>query len=343
MIPKAKREEWVDAIKGLCMILILNAHLTHQPLPVPANMLIWVYVTLFFGLAGYTYHPKAETMKAFCRKKAARLLIPYVAYSVAALLCMLPVLVWKGTWAKVLLGIVYARFAVFLPASEQMQILSIGNAPLWFLPAMFVGYTMFRGLMTLPPLRRTLVCGGCFCLPLFACFLPFLLPWSLDVAGLAALCMLGGHMMQGRMQMGRTVVRLGAFILACAVFGVTGSMLKEVNISVADYGNRTLFPPLAIVCLLLETLAALYMLAQLFLWLRGTYLTRFLAWCGRISLTLMCTHMYTGKAALWILKKTPLPHMVVTFCCLACAVACCAVWVAFCRKFKDRWPLLQYL
>lgn len=343
MIPKAKREEWVDAIKGLCMILILNAHLTHHQLPVPANMLIWCFVTLFFVLAGYTYHPKPETMKDFCRKKAARLLIPYFAYSVAALLCMLPVLVWKGTWAKALLGIVYARFAVLLPASEQTQILNIGNAPLWFLPAMFVGYTMFRGLMSLSPLCRVLGGMGCFFLPLLACFLPFLLPWSLDVAGLAALCMLGGYMMQGCMHMERKALKVGAFILACVIFGVTGSLLKDVNISIADYGNRTLFPPLAIVCLLLETMAALYVLAQLFSWLRGTYLSRFLAWCGRISLTLMCTHIYTGKAALWILKKTPLPYIIVTFCCLSCAVACCAVWVAFCRKFKNRYPLLQYL
>lgn len=343
MIHKAKREEWVDVIKGLCMILILNAHLTHHQLPVPFNMLIWCFVTLFFAVAGYTYHPKQETIKDFCHKKAVRLLIPYFAYSLAALVCLLPMLILKGTWGKALLGIVYARFAVILPASEQTQILNIGNAPLWFLPAMFLGYCLFRGLVSLSTLGRVIGCVGCFCLPWFACYLPFLLPWSIDVAGMAALCMLGGYIIKDLILIERKDIKIGLFVISCLIFCATGSVLKDVNISIANYGNQTLFPPLAIACLLLETLGALAMLAQLFSWLQSTYLTRCLSWCGRISLPLMCTHIYTGKATLWILNKTPLPEFCVTLGCFLCVFVCCALWVAFCSKFKDRYSLLQYL
>lgn len=335
-----KREAWVDAVKGGAILLIINAHITRIPLCFPLDYLVICYVTLFFSVAGYTFSLKRESYGIFCRKKAERLLIPYACYSLFAYLCLLPWLVYKGLWSYSLLGIIYARFFL-VPHGEHL--LNIGNAPLWFLPAMFVAYCFFRGLLTLSSPLRIVAGLCCFALPALACVSPFLLPWSLDVAGLAALCMLGGYYMKGQLGRQGVWVQLICAAFSLAIFILMGYLLGPVNISIAEYGNKSLLPVWRVGCLLLMTLSSTYLLALFFIFLDGTYVTRFFAWCGRMSLMLLCTHIYIGHAAEAAFRVLKVPPLLAAPLCLMLILFCAKILSDVCRKYGEKWRFLKYL
>lgn len=335
-----KRETWVDAVKGVAILLIINAHITHIHLFFPLDYLVICFVTLFFSVAGYTFRLKQESYGSFCLNKAERLLIPYVCYSLSAYLCLLPWLMYKGLWAHSLLGIIYARF-VMVPGGERL--LNIGNAPLWFLPAMFVAYCFFRCLLTLSfPLR---IAAGlcCFSLPALACVSPFLLPWGVDVAGFAALCMLGGYLMKGRLCQQCVWVQLICMAFSLLLFILTGHLLGTVNISIAEYGDKSLSPVWRVGCLLLMTLSSTYLLARFFLFLDGTYVTRFFAWCGRMSLMLLCTHMYIGHAAEAAFRVLNVPPLLAAPLCMTIILFGAKCLSDVCRKYGEKWRILKYL
>lgn len=335
-----KREAWVDAVKGVAILLIINSHITHMPLFFPLNYLVICYVTLFFSVAGYTFRLKQESYGSFCRKKAERLLIPYAFYSLSAYLCLLPWLLYKGLWTHSLLGIIYARFVV-VPGGETL--LNIGNAPLWFLPAMFVAYCFFRGMLTLfLPLRLAVgVC--CLGLPALACVCPFLLPWGVDVAGFAALCMMGGYLMKGWLLRQRMWGKLIGGALSLSIFVLLGYLSGPVNISVSEYGAESLFPILRVGCLLLLTLSSTYLLSLFFRILEGSYVTRFFAWCGRMSLMLLCTHIYIGHASEAAFRVMNVPPMLAAPLCMMMILFSAKFLSAACRQYGEKWRVLQYL
>lgn len=324
------------------MILILNLHVLHIKLPFPIDLLPYCHVTLFFAVAGYTYRHKEETYGAFCRKKAARLLMPYLLYSVTAFVLYCPQLIEKGIWQLSLLGIAYGRNPV--RSGEDVCLINFGNGPMWFLPAMFFGYALFRWVMILSPKRRMLSLLVCFALPVGACYIPFLMPWSIDVAGFAALCMCGGYWMKEHVRLNARWLRVCTTCLAACIFIGTGLALGRVNVAVSLYGNEYLSPPaVAVVCYMVMTLAALYVFYQVFSFIKETWISRFFAWCGRMSLTLLCTHIYSSKLISHLLNRMDWPLGIIAMCYLIFMLLSAWLWFVFCRRFESRWPILQYL
>lgn len=80
----SKRIVWVDAVKYICILMVMLSHLE-------ARTDIWqafytpFFLTAFFFVSGYTYKPK-DNFKQFLYKKFRQLFIPWLVFSVLAIL-----------------------------------------------------------------------------------------------------------------------------------------------------------------------------------------------------------------------------------------------------------------
>ena len=76
---KQNRIPWVDAAKGLAILLVIVGH-TVPTGSFTRNIIFSFHIPLFFLLTGYTFHPSASWSEAWerCKKDAMRLLVPYV-------------------------------------------------------------------------------------------------------------------------------------------------------------------------------------------------------------------------------------------------------------------------
>ena len=76
-----KRILWMDIAKaaGILMVLLVHTGRSFGPLSFFGGMF---YMPIFFVLAGMTFHYRPEeTLGAFVKKKAKRLLLPYFGYN----------------------------------------------------------------------------------------------------------------------------------------------------------------------------------------------------------------------------------------------------------------------
>lgn len=77
-----KRILWLDALKGIGIILVI---ISHANLDIPyLNYFTAGYIQLFFVIAGFTYKPNPQIV-TLLRKKANRLLLPYFFYGLCTL------------------------------------------------------------------------------------------------------------------------------------------------------------------------------------------------------------------------------------------------------------------
>lgn len=83
-----KRLKWIDATKGLCILLIMISHC--MPINNYVNVFLFSgYVAIYFILSGFTYRRKG-TLRGEFISKFKRLLIPFFIYSVFAVLTYAP-------------------------------------------------------------------------------------------------------------------------------------------------------------------------------------------------------------------------------------------------------------
>lgn len=175
MQPQTQRIAWVDVLKGIGIYLIYVVHLPGALGNFNVALMVFA-VPLFFFAGGLTDRfSRARSWKEFLRRRAQRILIPYVAFGVATMLVRVLVDEDKSlgnliTWAKeLLLGRRNHIFAVAL----------------WFLPCYFVMTLCYRALRQLLKKRWLilLVCAGVsLTVRLFIeSWEP--LPWSIDSAG----------------------------------------------------------------------------------------------------------------------------------------------------------------
>lgn len=74
-----QRLVWLDALKGIGMLLII---LVHSELYVPGKRyLVAGFIPLFFIATGYTF-PFRDSIRQIALKRSKRLLIPYFVYGI---------------------------------------------------------------------------------------------------------------------------------------------------------------------------------------------------------------------------------------------------------------------
>ena len=127
----AKRISYIDMAKGMGIILVVAGHTGF----LSETVLTWVmsfHMPLFFILSGMLLshtHADRQNMSTFLKKKARGILIPYFSFSALSIL-----------FSAILDN---ASFASYLPNALVQTFTLYGISVLWFLPALFLGETVF--------------------------------------------------------------------------------------------------------------------------------------------------------------------------------------------------------
>lgn len=122
MSEKRKRIEWIDAARGIGILMVMLGH-TY----VDAKYIFWFYafhMALFFFLSGCTFRLHTD-VRSFLKKKACGLLIPYVFFAV---------LITAYNWVS---AVTHSN-TFNLQDTVLCYFLQIRYTHLWFLPCLFL-------------------------------------------------------------------------------------------------------------------------------------------------------------------------------------------------------------
>lgn len=240
------RKGYLDIAKAIGIIIVLINHIELRL--GRTNFFLGVFfVSEFFLLAGMTFRKKdGETIKSFAGKKAKRLLLPYGIYSIFYLGWYSLRGIVAGTFSvtdffRKTAGCLYARNYLFPLREDKVYLMEIMNAPLWFLPALFLGLLGYFALSEWLGDKKKWGVLTVFLLAMLCHYtLPILLPWSIDTA-LAMLPLLyfgeklatKDYVTTTRKQIWLLPFTLLAFLLLTTING-------NGNLSIGNYGNSML-------------------------------------------------------------------------------------------------------
>lgn len=237
------RKGYLDIAKAMCILIVLVNHIELSL--GRANQFLGVFfVSGFFVLSGMTFYQKAgETLKSFVKKKAKRLLLPYAGYSLFYLGWYTMRAVFSGAFTlsdflRKLAGCMYARTYFFPERDEKVYLMEIMNAPMWFLPALFVSLVLYYVISQyLGEKKKWGVLFGLVLALLCHYVVPFLLPWSIDTAMAMLPLLYAGEELAKKdyIQITRTKLWVMPFTLLCFLLFVLVN--GSGNISVGDYGR----------------------------------------------------------------------------------------------------------
>ncbi len=285
----AVRKVWLDAVKGLGIILVVWSHLPRIPKIGPC--LFACFMPLFFIASGYTGNRTFKT-KDYIQKKGKRLLIPYAVYGILLLLLKMRKTIFQGNvqeFALDFIGFFYSRYYLYVEKGEEnIYFLTSGNSTHWFLTAFFVGSVLAIPLLKCAYAKWLAIAYLLFTVLLS--YLPILLPWSLDMGFFVAVFIWIGMLLRERQfeefsnKIYVLICLLGSLLYVC-LFSVN----QGINMSVRKYGQ----PGAAgVVLFLLIGIAGTVVAMSFFKLIEHTRITRLFASVGRISLTIMCLHKF---------------------------------------------------
>lgn len=130
----AKRELWIDNLKGLCLLLIVIGHLGTIPKPIgfilrPTDL---VYVTIFFFLSGWLFRNDKYSFTDFTTRKVRSLLVPYIA-----ICCAVSLFDWN----------LYLKPTEYMLDAMRCCIMGDGvpkASPLWFVSTLFFANILLK-------------------------------------------------------------------------------------------------------------------------------------------------------------------------------------------------------
>ena len=135
--PKMERLDHLDAVRGLCVLLIvIEHHLLDADFVV--RYLCSFSLPPFFLISGYLYAHKKEwerPFKAIAAKNIRRLMYPFVTFSIINL-------IWHLLYYKVVFRTTVPD-SVTLPELLLYSVTTYGYNALWYLPAMLFGTLLF--------------------------------------------------------------------------------------------------------------------------------------------------------------------------------------------------------
>lgn len=242
-----ERKASLDIAKAVGVFIVLINH-AELAIGKGSYYLGAFYMPLFFIIAGMTYRYRPEgSYLEFVKKKARRLLVPYVLYN-AFLFCfsVLKHYLLEGNVTRELffplLGCLYSRN--FLFADElggNVFFLTILNSPLWFLTALFLTLALYDAVSRLTKHKKKWMLGAMLlCLAFsaaFRLFLPILLPWSADTVFLCMVFVFVGELITEYEIMEKLYVKSYWLLLFLAVFIAVVNINGSGNMSVRDYGK----------------------------------------------------------------------------------------------------------
>ena len=281
MVYSESRKKWIDSAKGLAMLMIIAGHAGNGHVAVR-----WVYgvhLVMFFLLSGYTFRKKPLT-RDYLNRRFVRLMVPYF-WTCLAILVMDVLMAYGGTTAVITEIIRHDLIRSFFASGV---ITNFGNIELgtrigaiWFLPALYFASIFFQIILHHCNGNDSLAGLISAVLAIFAHisgrFIWF--PFSIQSGMMAVFFMWLGYEIREK----NLLSRLRRWHYPCAlIILLLGYYLDYCNIAfvVANANDLLLSLMTGLAgCILVYGIAVRY---------RGNLL----ATIGRISLTVLCTHLF---------------------------------------------------
>lgn len=233
-----KRYPYLDVARGIGLMLVVISHSCGLH-----SYLINFYIPLFFVLSGYVYR-EGRSYGENIGKKAKRLLVPYFGYS--AVLFAFYALMGRTAQEMKLsaFGIFYSRFCLYDAAVEDnIYLFTIANGAMWYLTAFFVTGLLFH-LVIGRSLKSRGFLAGCTAvllgITMALSYLPVLLPWSVDIAGVAAVFMIAGALL-GRAEFFEKAWNIPLIAAVLAGYLLLSTINPGINMSLREYGKYGAF------------------------------------------------------------------------------------------------------
>ena len=182
------RDELLDVLKGLGIILVVFAHVNKG---VPSQIVYLFHMPLFFFLAGSAHvYSKKDDMILFVKKRLRSLAVPYLSFSLISFVywAFLEVKFRKVQSANVFSGFLgeldfrTQQFINIFTAFDMGAYTSfLYNVVLWFLPCMFVATLIYHLISKLPKMWVPIICV-LFASVYFLFLQHTVLPWCTEIA-----------------------------------------------------------------------------------------------------------------------------------------------------------------
>lgn len=283
-----KRITYIDIAKCIALVLVVYSH---TPGTQCQQYLGSFFIAAFFFCSGFT-GGTSSTWLTHERKRVRRILVPYLFFS------LLIVILSKHHSLTDFIGILYSRYCLYpLGAKSNIFFLQAGNAPLWFLTAMFVSDAVYYALVRKFDVRGRsvkFVVLLCLSVAMIAMkHLPVLLPWSLDTMPFFVLCMIAGHISKKYNLFNRPLTWYG--IVALALYAALCTLNGSCNLSIREYGQSSLL------CFICGKSGTIMLIAFSKLWER-IILGRALAFVGTHTLTIFSLQIVIMQVVLKLIK-----------------------------------------
>ena len=224
----ASRIGYIDVLRATGILAMILGHIG---LGYTFNKWIHIFhMPMFFVIAGYFY--KEQPFGIMIKKRIRTLIVPYLFFGVFH--CLIFFIRNHQFYS-------HAFYLLFWENTAEAGVPIAGA--LWFLTAMFVTEIIFWCLLRLKKFRLLFIMlnfvvsvVGMLC----ATFLPFRLPWAIDV-GLVGV---GFYMIGRLLKMNGTNVLMTKFSISLAgmiIFSIVGMLCPYVNLRTGRYGIWPLF------------------------------------------------------------------------------------------------------
>lgn len=180
MVLNKTRIKWIDSAKGIGILLVVFGHNSLPPYIM--SHIFSFHMPFFFLISGFLLTQKKTSFKELIIKKGKSLLIPYFSFA------LLTYLFWLIIGSKIdpddgAVDKLIPFFGIFYGNGIDPWLMF--NAPLWFLPCLFIVEVIYFFLKKFSTNDKTLflylvimsVIGY-----LDSILMPFRLPWSIDVS-----------------------------------------------------------------------------------------------------------------------------------------------------------------
>ncbi len=268
-----ERLNYIDIARGFGILLVVFSHSGGEELFMP--FVGGVFIPLFFILSGMTFVDRGQSLWEYAVRKLRRLLVPYLIFNLALLLF------YRHFSTMDVLGVLYSRYCLYpFHMEENIFFMNSGNAPMWFLTALFTACLAFWALLRSGRYVWGMVVGYLL-LTYILQFLPILLPWSIDSAFLFALFIFIGTKLRSlnlaNIKGTYTLLLLVGYLFLCVFNGTP-------NLSVRVYAHSFLW-------IILTAVIGTLLILRLSQYVENTFLNSLMADIGRHSLTIFCVQM----------------------------------------------------
>lgn len=219
------RIDHIDIAKAIAIFMVVLGHTVSGDTTIK-TVLYSFHMPTFFILAGMVIRKRENfSIRAFVKKKAFKLLIPYF--------------IW---------GAVYAQFSikncVYILYGTREALLRAGSlSSLWYLPVLFISIVIAQSVVQFADNKwaQTVIAALLFAAGFHFPHFSIGDPWGVDIAFAAAGFVLSGYLLAPEMN-NRTALLLPIYLIAL-FFGIkfNNSSLGYVLMANAVYGNPWLF------------------------------------------------------------------------------------------------------